>query len=200
LPDKESDRKKLIQSWQWLKDACGTSSPSTDAEWQLCFQRLVAAAVDLVQKALSACEALSSSEDGPRLLEELGRRVERDWEAYRFDLVVADAATRLGFDGIDVFRFRARHLDSWRRVVAVADDGAIRDLLEQRIEKDLLDLMNGALPLPARELLGRLPDWQPAELAALMLAIRTSRLSKASASELLAEALTTIEATRQPRT
>jgi hypothetical protein len=157
------------------------------------------AAVDVVQKALSACDALGAPEDGPRLLEELKRRVQRDWEAYRFDPIVVEAAARLGFDGLDVVGFRGRHLDSWRKVVAVADDGAIQPLLERRIEKDLLDLMGGALPLSAREFLERVPQWTPAELGALMLALRSAGLAKATVADLLAAASETVRATSQPR-
>ena len=189
LPDKESDRKKLLLAWQWLKDACKTDRPSTEAEWRLCFERLVSAAGSVLETALSASDALGSADDGPRLLEELGRRLKRDWEAHRFDPIVHKTAESLGFGTIDAVKFRARHLDSWRRVVSLADDGAIEQLLQRRIEKDLLDLMNGALPLAAREYLERVPEWQPSELGALMLAIRTTKSTRETAVDTLASAL-----------
>lgn len=193
LPDKESDRKRLLQSWQWLKDACGTDRPSTEDQWRSCFEQLVSRAGDILERALQASEALSSPDDGPRLLEELGRRVKRDWEAYRFDPIVSMVAANLGFDGIDAVKVRVRHLDAWRKVVAVANDGDIEILLERRIEKDLLDLMNGALPLTARQVLERVPGWGPQELGALMLALRSSGLSKTAATDLLAAAVTIVE-------
>lgn len=193
LPDKEWDRKRLLLAWQWLKDACGTDRPAAEAEWGMCFERLVSAAGVVLENALSASDALASAEDGPRLLEELGRRLKRDWEAYRFDPIVIKVADNLGFGAIDAVKVRSRYLDSWRKVVSTADDGTIDNLLERRIEKDLLDLMNGALPLSAREYLERLPEWQPAELGALMLALRSTKLPKTTASELLAAALASME-------
>lgn len=195
LPDKESDRKKLLLSWQWLKEACGTDRPSTEEQWRSCFGRLVSATGDVLERALQAAEALSSPDDGPRLLEELGRRVKRDWEAYRFDPIVTKVAANLGFDGVDVVKVRGRHLDAWRRVVAIADDGDIESLLERRIEKDLLDLMNGALPLATREVLEHVPGWGPQELGALMLAIRSSGLPKTSATDLLVAAIKAVAPT-----
>jgi hypothetical protein len=132
------------------------------------------------------------------LLEELKRRVQRDWQAYRFDPIVVEAAARLGFDGLDVVGFRSRHLDSWRKVVAVADDGAIQGLLERRIEKDLSISWVRTLPLSAREFLERVPRWTPAELGALMLALRSTGLAKATVAELLAAALGTASAKSQP--
>ncbi len=131
-------------------------------------------------------------EDGPHLREELIRRLNRDWDAHRFDAVVAVVAGRLGFLGVDAAKLRARHLESWRKVVAVADDAGISSLLERRIEKDLLDLMNDALPASALDYLGVVPAWQPADLGALMLAIRASRGDGLSAVDILTRALATL--------
>jgi hypothetical protein len=60
--------------------------------------------------------------------------------------------------------------------------------------------MNGALSLPAREFVQQLPGWQPMELAALMLAIRSNQFAKTTASDLLASALSTLDAREQPPT
>ena len=199
LPDKEWDRKRLLLAWQWLKDACGTDRPATEVEWHMCFERLVSAAGVVLENALSASDALASADDGPRLLEELGRRLTRDWEAHRFDPIVIKVADNLGFGAIDAVKVRTRYLDSWRKVVATADDGTIDNLLERRIEKDLLDLMNGALPLSAREYLERLPEWQPSELGALMLALRSTKLPRTTASELLTAALALMDTSIEPR-
>lgn len=189
LPEKESDRKKLRQSWAWFRDACGTQQPSSEQEWRACFGTLASRAQDVFERALRASEALGTQEDGQRLREELSRRVERDWEAHRFDPIVVKVAGTLGFSGIEAKKLRERNLDAWRKVVAVADDGRAEDLLERRIEKDVLDLMNGALPLSAREVLELAPGWGPPEFGALMLALRSSRASKRAATGLLSEAV-----------
>jgi len=192
LPERDADRKRLLLAWQWLKTACGTDRPATDTEWRSCFDQLVKSAAGVLDRALAASDALASVEDGPHLREELIRRLNRDWDAHRFDAVVAVVAGRLGFLGVDAAKLRARHLESWRKVVAVADDAGISSLLERRIEKDLLDLMNDALPASALDYLGVVPAWQPADLGALMLAIRASRGDGLSAVDILTRALATL--------
>lgn len=186
LPDKDSDRKKLQLAWGWLKQACGSTRPTTPEDWRACFGRLCDNVADVLRNALAACEALDGPEDGPRLLDELRRRLDRNWDAHRFDVHVVDALSRLGFKGIEPVQFRMRHLDSWRKVVAAAQEDSIDRLLEQRIEKDLLDVMNSALPITAREVLERLSTEDPRELGVLMLAIRSrARLSTEGIGELL---------------
>lgn len=186
LPDRASDRRKLLLAWAWLRAACGSTAPTTPGEWRSCFKSLSDTVLDVLQQALLACEALDGPDDGPRLLDELHRRLDRNWEAHRFDERVVEAQKRLGFDGIEPVSFRSRHLESWRAIVAAADEGSIDRLLEQRIERDLLDLMNNALPLTAREILVHLPLEDPQTLGLIMLAvINKTTLSKEALTELL---------------
>lgn len=173
LPEKESDNTKLKLAWGWLKQACGSSTPSKPADWSACFSHLCDSVGTVLISALAACDSLDSPVDGPRLRTELKKRLERNWDAYRFDEYVVSAAARLGFDGIEPVAFRARYLDAWRKVVAVADDASIERLLNQRIEKDLLDMMNGALPTTSREIFEKLALEDPRELGILMLALRS---------------------------
>jgi hypothetical protein len=186
LPDKDSDRKKLQLAWTWLKQSCGTSTPGTSDEWRGCFRRLSDSVLDTLRRSLVACEAFDGPDDGPRLLDELRRRLDRNWDAYRFDEHLVAAQKRLGFEGIESVPFRIQHLESWRKVVAAAREDSIDRLLEQRIEKDLLDFMNGALPITAREVLARVSVNDSRELGILMLLIRTrARVSRDSADKLL---------------
>lgn len=186
MSDRDSDRKKLQLAWGWLRAACGTSSPTTQDEWRACFVRLSEDMNRSLTNALTACEVLADPEDGPPLLDELHRRLDRNWDAFRFDAYVVDGANRLGFDGVDPVALRKYRLDSWRAGVASAEEAAIVRLIEQRIEKDLLDLMNDALPVRAREVLERVSVEDPKELGALMLALRTrSRSSRRGVGELL---------------
>ena len=186
MPDRNSDRKRLQLAWCWLRVACGTSAPKSQDDWRACFLHLTGDMNNLLTKALDACETLADAEDGPPLLDELHKRLNRNWEAFRFDRYVVEAVNRLGFSGIDPVVFRKRHLELWRAVVASAQEDAIAGLLEQRIEKDLLDLMNDALPVRAREVLERVSVKDPKELGVLMLAFRArSRGSRKGLAEML---------------
>ncbi|MDC0740977.1 hypothetical protein [Polyangium mundeleinium] len=170
--DKDEDLKKLKQAWEWFRSGCGKSVPEEPNEWKACFDAL-SKDVDLVlRNAIAACEALDSAEDGPRLISELSRRLDRNWDGYRFDEYVVGAAKRLGYDRIDVVQFRNRHLDKWRKVVAAADDGCAERLVTQRIEADMLDMMSRALPAPSSEIIDKLQLKTPLELTVLMLALR----------------------------
>jgi hypothetical protein len=181
-PSKNSDKKTLQLAWAWFANTCKASIPSTSAHWKACFCKLCDQVSGVLRNAISACESLEDPEDGPSLLEELRRRLERNWEAYAFDKHVAEAAHRLGFEGVDIVEFRKRHLDFWRKVVSAADASSIERLLAQRIEADLLEFMNNALPMTSREVLERVSVADPRELGALLLAVRAR--ARVSADEL----------------
>lgn len=172
LPEKDSDSKKLRLAWAWLREACGVDRPRTEAEWGACFARLCGVVGEVLGNAIRACEAFDRQEDGPRLVTELKMRVDKNWDAYHFDSFVTAAATRFGYAGLDAVQFRRRHLDSWRRVVASASEDAPERLIVRRIEADLLDLMNDALPAEAREFVARLKLEDTRELTAFLLAVR----------------------------
>jgi len=94
---------------------------------------------------------LEDNTDGPANKEELNKRIEKDWEAHRFDHYVQKAIDNLGYQ-IDIVSFRKNHLDKWKSVVKTADQTQIDKLLLKRIEADLIQHMNSALPFTIDEL------------------------------------------------
>ncbi|SEK73205.1 hypothetical protein SAMN05444354_102192 [Stigmatella aurantiaca] len=175
---KDHDLKILRGAQAWFKQYCGTGTPHSPVHWEACFNQLSGDVLAVLTGAISACDALDSEIDGPRLVESLQLRLNRNWEAFRFDAYVHKAMTQLGFQGIDVVSFRKRHLDSWRKLVATTEDFAIERLLTCRIESDVLALMADALPVNAQELLVNLGLKTPIDVAAAMLIIRQQRSSE----------------------
>jgi hypothetical protein len=169
---KDHDVETLRAAQAWFMRTCGTAIPIHAEQWRACFHRLCEDLAGLLLGAIAACDALDSQDDGPRLVEELKKRLDRNWDAYLFDGYVSRACDRLGYSGLDVVAFRQRNLDQWRRVVAVAEDGAIERLIQMRVEASLLDLMAHSLPAEAATILSNLDLDTPSQVATAMLIIR----------------------------
>lgn len=69
--DKNSDIKTMASAITWFKRTCGTGTPTTAEHWRMCFEQLCNDLVDLLEKAVDACDHLGSEEDGPRLIDDL---------------------------------------------------------------------------------------------------------------------------------
>lgn len=173
--DKTTDLKTMKEAVTWFRRTCGVGSPADPNQWGKCFSQLCDDLSSLLAGAVSACDNLEVETDGARLVQELKSRIDRQWEAYRFDSYVSNAIDLLGFTGIDVVAFRKRHLDSWRKVVSVAQDSDIDRLISLRIEADLLKMMADALPISAKELSNKLVFTEPDDLAAAMFVIQAQR-------------------------
>jgi hypothetical protein len=150
--EKEADIATLREAIAWFSKTCGVGTPTSSSHWQQCFASLCVDLVGVLSAAIGACDAFEKPDDRDRLVDGLRRRLDRDWAAYRFDAVVDETAIRLGYEGIDPVRFRSRHLDSWRKVVAGSTEDDLERNLKLRIEADMLALMSSALPLTSDEL------------------------------------------------
>ena len=166
-----SDEKKLRAAWAWFRRSCGVTTPD-EQHWGDCFSALANEVAVILRDCVTAAEALDHPIDGARIVEELKRRVEREWEAHRFDRYVEDAAERFGFRGLDPVELRRSKLDAWRRVVRAANAEDMDRLLTQRIEADVLELMGGALPLTASEIVERIACMSPTAVAVWMSALK----------------------------
>lgn len=171
--DAAHDRRTLQTAEAWLLGACSSGSPQTSPQWEACSSRLLSELAASLEAALFACDYLATGDDGPPLIGELNRRLKRDWAAHVFDGYVEVACRRLGYEGIDIPKFRARHLDAWRRVVDAAVEEQIEALLKRRIEADLLTLMGTALPLTAEDIAALRPDTDTSAVAAALLLLRS---------------------------
>ena len=102
------------------------------------------------------------------------------------DPVVASCAARLGNPGLDLLALRSKHLEQWRKVLAMADEDERLSVLEQRIEADLLEAIGDALPRGAREGLERIAGSAEATVAGLLLLRRARKAGAVSLEEIIA--------------
>lgn len=150
--EREGDRVTLRDAIAWFTRTCGVGTPATQDHWQQCFAALCSDLVTVLNGAISACDAFEKPDDRERLVDGLRKRLDRDWAASRFDIVVDETAIRLGYRGIDTVKFRTRQLDAWRKLVANCNEDDIERNLRLRVEADMLSMMSEALPLTAGEL------------------------------------------------
>lgn len=135
----------------WFRANCGTGTPSTDAHWSKCFEVLSNDIATLLEQAVVACDAIEDPIDGKGLKEEFERRIERNWDGFRFDAFVEAACKMLGYSGVNVVSFRNEYLKEWRGVVELSEPDTICANLTKRVEADLLQLMGDAAPLTGGE-------------------------------------------------
>ena len=161
---------------RWFNDACGTGTPATEAHYIACCEHLGERLRETLGGAIEACQLLDDPVDGDRLVTDLAGRIERRWDAYRFDAIVARCANRLGDPSVDLLAFRSRHLEQWRRVLLEVGDANPVDVLEQRIEADLVLHIGDVLPRRVRARLQAVAANSDALTAALLLLAKARRL------------------------
>lgn len=159
----------LAKAQAWLRRGCSTGTPSLSEHWAECCRQLHAELIDTLRGAIAACDALDDDVDGPRLVDDLRKRVEQHWEAHLFDSYINDSVSRLGYRGLDAVAFRKRNLDALRKVVQASEGAARTRLLTQRIEAGLLDLMAKALPVTSAEVMEKLHLGGATQVAAALL-------------------------------
>jgi hypothetical protein len=160
------------QAVSWFSATCGVGTPREHRHWEVCFTTLCNDLHDLLTKAVAACDCFDSADDGPSLVKDLRERLDRAWEAHRFDCYVEAVMNRLAYSGYDVVTFRNRHLEQWRKIVTTSVDEQIERNLTLRIEADLLAEFAGALPITAEELAQLISFPSPEALVAALSIIK----------------------------
>ena len=153
--DSERDLRLSRQVERWFIDCCGQSPPEDRAGWNACFDRASDLVGEVVQQCQRAVGDLLATGDGQALIEDLQHRLERSWVPDRFDALLGDVATRLDVR-VDVVKFRRARLDRWRsflREQPADDDPA--DAVERLMERDLLEYIDGLLPISGRDVMAR---------------------------------------------
>ena len=138
----------------WFQQTCGACPPESGEDWTACCQDLCGHVVELVGQCKSAMDvALSAEDGGVSVVDDLRRRIERVWPAYRFDEIIEDVGTRLGIR-VDSRKFRESRLARWRDYVDAIPEG---DDLERHvvrlIERELLDYGVDVLPIDGRDVM-----------------------------------------------
>lgn len=143
----KTDRATLRSAIAWFHANCGTGTPSTNAHWSQCFEVLLNDIATLLEEAAYACDAFFDPISGKALKDEFERRLERNWDGFRFDAFVEAACKQLGYRGVDVVSFRNKHLEEWRNVIKLSEPDAVDTNLTKRVEADLLQHMGDAAPM-----------------------------------------------------
>ena len=179
------DRRNYGFVHRWFKEACGDGSPVNASQFESCCTHLGTQIRRGLVGAIDACDLLNSSEDGTRLVEDLRERIDLAWDARRFDPIVARCADRLGNPRLGLRAFRAKNLERWRRFLEETDEAGREQALEQRIEADLLAVMDGALPASVRGGLERVAASGEAVAAGLLLLSSSQRVGTLTVPQII---------------
>jgi hypothetical protein len=171
----QHDRKTYAFAHGWFRVACGVGTPSEKVQFAKCSAYLGEKIDAALQGAISACDALDHPEEGPGLVADLRSRVNLQWDAYRFDPIVAEVAAALGNPGIDLLAIRQKNLDAWRKALATAGEAHLEKALRLKIEAALIAAIADTLPITIREAAERLGLAAPETLAAAMVILRDVR-------------------------
>ena len=152
--DSARDLELSRQVERWFLDTCGQSPPGDRANWNTCFDRACGLVDDVVQRCRRAIgDALSSDDGGEAVINDLKHRIGRSWAPHRFDALAGDVATRLAIR-VDVVKFRRSKLDAWRAfLLDLAEDDDPAEAMERLMERDLLEYVDGVLPISGRDIM-----------------------------------------------
>lgn len=142
---------------RWFIDACGANPPRDKDGWRRCFERLCTEVGAVLTYCRGAVElVLAGSEDGNDIACDLRRRLYRNWHARRFDMLVSDAATRMG-QTLDAAKFRQSRLPRWRQFLeTIPKDDDPEAQIVRLIERDMLDHFESILPIDGNDVMGEL--------------------------------------------
>ncbi|MEP9347808.1 hypothetical protein [Xanthobacter sp. KR7-225] len=183
-----SDYKTRSFAHQWFRTACGVGTPMAASDFAKCCDYLATRLDRVLKGAIEACDSLDDPDEGPSLVTDLRNRIELQWDAHRFDPIVAEAAEAIGNPGLDLLAIRRRHLESWRKTLANADEGQRETALRLKIEATLIAEFADTLPSPVSEISARLAIAGPPVIVAALILLRdVRRFAPFTVPEILAE-------------
>lgn len=152
----ESDRELSIRRAvsEWFLASCGAMAPTTPDQWERCFHRLCNAVKALVQYCLDVLSTIMrSAGDREHILATWRRRLQRDWDGYKFDGLINDAALRIGVS-INAKALRDRHLSEWKNYLeSIPEDEDPIPKMERLIDLVVFNHQQAVLPLGAKDLM-----------------------------------------------
>lgn len=170
-----SDLKTRSFAHAWFRDACGVGSPITAPQFAKCSESLGLQIDEALRGAIEACDALDHPTDGAALVADLRSRIDLHWEAFRFDVIVAEVADLLGNPALDLLAIRQNNLESWRKTLSAADENRREEALRLRIEATLLSYFAETLPISASDFSRRLAISGPLSVSAALMILRDVR-------------------------
>ena len=182
----EHDMAVSRQARDWLRQRCGTDSPKGKKEWALCFKDLCLEVTKVVVHCHGAVDAvLGGPIDGASAVEELKRRLERNWPRQRLVTILGDVVVRMEVR-LNIDAFVNNHLSRWRdyqEYLHVEDD--TESHITRVIERDVLNHLDGILPIDGRDVLAMGIPQGPAVGRALLKAKELMRMGHKDRGELL---------------
>jgi hypothetical protein len=150
--DREIEIRRAVS--EWFLSSCGAMAPTNRDHWKRCFARLCTDVEELVGYCLDVLSSiLRSVEDREQIFVTWRLRLQRDWEAHRFDHLVADSAARLGLK-LNARAFRERRLSDWRRYLeSIPESEDPTPIMERLIDSEVFDHQRSALPLGGKDLM-----------------------------------------------
>ena len=138
----------------WMRTTCGTDSPNSCSEWEVCFELFCSEAGKIVTYCKRVVDlTLLSTGDGEDNIADLQQRLNRHWPPHKFDEMVSDISLRLGLP-LDAKKFREPRLSAWRSYLeSLSADVNLEEQVTRRIERDLLDYSNNLLPIDGRDIM-----------------------------------------------
>jgi len=150
--DRELEIRRAVS--EWFLSSCGATAPKNCDHWERCFTRLCTDVEELVSYCLDVLSSIMQSiEDREQVLATWRLRLQRDWEAHRFDQLIADSAARLGVQ-LNARAFRERRLSDWKRYLeSIPESEDPTPKMERLIDSEVFDHQRSALPLGAKDLM-----------------------------------------------
>ena len=150
----ERERAISKRTGLWFIRNSGTNPPSSIDGWRSCSKCLCNEVGLVIAHCRSAVEMmLSEPEEGNNVIEDLRRRLDRNWPACKFDELAGDAVTRIGRT-LDVSKFRQGRLAKWREFLETIPEGDDPEALVARlIERDVLDHFDSVLPIDGNDVM-----------------------------------------------
>lgn len=170
-----SDFRTRSFAHQWFRQACGVGTPIAAVDFAKCCTYLGSRLDGVLKGAIEACDSLDDPEAGVSLVTDMRSRVELQWDAHRFDPIVAETAAAIGNPGLDLLAIRRRHLDSWRKTLATADEAQRGTALRLKIEATLIAEFADTLPFAVSDISSRLAVSDPSVVRAALILLRDVR-------------------------
>lgn len=150
--DRELEIRRSVSDWFLV--SCDATSPTNRDHWERCFGRLCTDVEELVSYCVVVFSSIMRSvEDREQVLATLRLRLQRNWEAHRFDQLVADSAARIGLQ-LNARAFRERRLSDWRHFLeSIPESEDPMPVIERLIDSEVFNYQRSVLPLGAKDLM-----------------------------------------------
>ncbi|MFJ7156379.1 hypothetical protein ACIQUQ_15705 [Streptomyces sp. NPDC101118] len=162
------DREIQEDCYAWFRRACGSRVPS-GADWTLCLETLLEAAVAYLGVAIGIARAIEQDVDAEALLEHWKTRLGRSGVLIDYRQHLERAAGDLGVKNLELREVRERHRPRWDRTLSVASARSdIETVTQRHMEHALLAETGRVLPVTASQVMAKL-ELKPGERVAAAL-------------------------------